>query len=251
VIHRRLLAMTEQQVCVVNAAALRDMEVLVAGLLAAEADGKHFLFRTAASFVQARAGLPTRPLLTAEELLAGPRDRRGGLFVVGSYVPKSTAQINTLLAQSSIARLELPVHALLDPATRRETIEQTVQQANHLLAQGDDLVLYTSRTLVAGDDPASSLAIGQQVSSALVAIVQQLTAPPRYLVAKGGITASDIATAGLGIRRAIVRGQILPGVPVWQTGAESRFPNLPYVVFPGNVGGDDALLQVYHTMAAG
>ena len=76
----------------------------------------------------------------------------------------------------------------------------------------------------------------------LVELVRQLPVAPRYLVAKGGITSSDLATKGLQMRRAIVRGQILPGIPVWQPDATSLFPGLPYVVFPGNVGGDDALL---------
>ncbi|RIK34511.1 MAG: hypothetical protein DCC57_24280, partial [Chloroflexi bacterium] len=51
-------------------------------------------------------------------------------------------------------------------------------------------------------------------------------------------------TKALGIRRALVLGQILPGVPVWQTGAESRYPGLSYIVFPGNVGGEQALVEI-------
>jgi uncharacterized protein YgbK (DUF1537 family) len=44
-------------------------------------------------------------------------------------------------------------------------------------------------------------------------------------------------------------GQIIPGVPVWRTGDESHIPGLAYVVFPGNVGGDDALAAVYQKFA--
>jgi len=29
-------------------------------------------------------------------------------------------------------------------------------------------------------------------------------------------------------------GQALAGVPLWQLGPESRFPGVPYIVFPGN-----------------
>ncbi len=36
--------------------------------------------------------------------------------------------------------------------------------------------------------------------------------------------------------RSVVLGQIRPGIPVWQTGAESLFPGTPYIIFPGNVG---------------
>ena len=70
---------------------------------------------------------------------------------------------------------------------------------------------------------------------------RRLEVRPRYLIAKGGITSSDLATKGLGVKRARVLGQILPGVPVWELGPETKFPGLPYVVFPGNVGGPEAL----------
>jgi uncharacterized protein YgbK (DUF1537 family) len=42
----------------------------------------------------------------------------------------------------------------------------------------------------------------------------------------------------------------LPGIPVWQLGEESRFPGMNYVVFPGNVGGADALLHAYQKLTA-
>ena len=106
------------------------------------------------------------------------------------------------------------------------------------------MVVFTSRQLFTGADAASSLAIGQRVSEGLVAIARSLTTQPRYILAKGGITSSDIATQGLTVRRALVIGQILPGIPVWQLGPESRFPGLVYIVFPGNVGGPEALAEI-------
>jgi uncharacterized protein YgbK (DUF1537 family) len=39
-------------------------------------------------------------------------------------------------------------------------------------------------------------------------------------------------------------GQITHGVPVWRLGHESKFPDLPYVVFPGNVGTEQTLAEV-------
>jgi len=88
------------------------------------------------------------------------------------------------------------------------------------------------------------LTIGRRVSDSLVEIVRAISTRPRYLLAKGGITSSDVATKGLDVRRALVLGQILPGVPVWRTGDESRHPGLAYIVFPGNVGDSSALVQV-------
>ena len=70
------------------------------------------------------------------------------------------------------------------------------------------------------------------------------------MVAKGGITSSDTATAGLGVEQARVLGQIAPGVPVWQLGPESRFPGASYVVFPGNVGGPETLADVVASLGS-
>ena len=247
VVADKLAALGSGQACVINATDLRDMEVLVAALLDIEATGRRFLYRTAASFVQIRAGLTTRSLLTAADLALPAAG--GGLFVVGSYVPKTTMQVEALLAQPGIVPVEVDVSRLLEPSTRAAAIQQAQVAVAAAVMAGHDVVLYTSRTLVTGRDAASSLAIGQQVSSALVAIVAGLSVTPRFLVAKGGITSSDLATQALQVRRAMVLGQLVPGVPVWRTGPESRLPGLTYVVFPGNVGGSDALVQVQKKLA--
>ncbi|OPZ20919.1 MAG: hypothetical protein BWZ10_00583 [candidate division BRC1 bacterium ADurb.BinA364] len=105
--------------------------------------------------------------------------------------------------------------------------------------------------MIAGADANDSLAIGRQVSEALVQTVRSLAGRPRYLLAKGGITSSDLATKALGVRRATVLGQILPGVPVWRLGEESAMPGLAYIVFPGNVGETDALTAIANLMANG
>jgi uncharacterized protein YgbK (DUF1537 family) len=79
--------------------------------------------------------------------------------------------------------------------------------------------------------------------------VHAITTQPRYLIAKGGITSSDVATRGLDVMRAMVLGQVLPGVPVWQLGPESRHPGMVYVVFPGNVGGPEALAEIVSVLS--
>ena len=53
-----------------------------------------------------------------------------------------------------------------------------------------------------------------------------------------------MATQGLGICRAKVLGQILAGVPVWRQGAEAKWPGGSLIVFPGNVGDNNALHEV-------
>jgi uncharacterized protein YgbK (DUF1537 family) len=238
-------------VTVVNAMSERDIEVVALGAVRAEAAGRRFLYRTAASFVRARAGIPQRGLLTAAELLgATPQPgtvpsgeaARGGLVVVGSYIQKSSAQLSHLLSLPSVVGIELSVQDIL-AGQANEVAARAASALDQAIKRGQVGALYTSRGLVTGDSPASSLAIGQAVSRALVDTVKRVETRPRFVVAKGGITSSDTATEGLRIRRARVLGQILPGVPVWQAGPESRWPGMPYIVFPGNVGGPEALAQ--------
>jgi len=172
----------------------------------------------------------------------------GGLIVVGSYVPKTTAQINALLSLPEITSVKINVEALLDKNRRQDTIEQIAQSAERELRYGRTVVIYTSRELVTGNDPESNLAIESRISEGLIAILGLISTRPRYLIAKGGITSSDVATKGLGVKRALVLGQIQPGVPLWQLGPESKYPGMPYVVFPGNVGGPEALAEAVNTL---
>ena len=237
----RLTDLQGSRVCVVNAASYRDLEVFVLGLLKAEGMGRRFLYRTAASFVQVRAGISARPLLSRAEL--DLPEAGGGLTVVGSYVPRSTQQLHELLVLPQIIGLQMDVETILDESRRPGEIERLARLVDESLQKGEDVVLYTSRKLVTGEAE-ENLAIGNRVSDALTAVVKRISGRPRYMVAKGGITASDVATEGLNIQRASVLGQILPGVPVWRLGLESRFAGIPYVVFPGNVGGPTALADV-------
>ena len=242
----RLGSLARGSMCVVNAASMRDLQVFTQGLLMAEARGQRFLYRTAASFVQVRAGLAPRPLLTRADFdLSEPA---GGLIVVGSHVPRTTSQVNTLLAQPQVVSLECRVEAFLDDSRREDEIERLAQQVDQTLRDDRDVMVYTSRQLRSGEDAESSLSIGKQVSEALVAITRAISTRPRYLLAKGGITSSDVATRGLDVKRALVLGQILPGVPVWQLAEESRYPGLTYIVFPGNVGGPEALVDIVSSL---
>lgn len=243
----RLRALRPGDACIVNAASERDLEVMALACLMAEAAGSRFLYRTAASFARARAGIAPQPLLTARDFESSEGFRSssaGGLIIVGSYVPKTSGQLDALLRRG-VNAVEVSVEALLDDDNRSGEVARCAQAAEALLASGCDVVIYTSRRLISGADAATSLAIGRHVSDSLVAIVRSLAVRPRYVLTKGGITSSDIATKGLDVQRAMVLGQLLPGVPVWRIGSESRYPGTIYIVFPGNVGGPDALAQTY------
>lgn len=244
-----LMTLHNSKCCVVNAASYGDLEVFVQGCLTAEACGKTFLFRTAASFVKVRSGISPKPLLSQSDLQL-PRIS-GGLIVVGSYVPRSTEQINSLLAVTDISHTEIRVDALMDNQLRNKEINRVVKETEKVLQQGKNMLLFTSRQLLIGKDIKNSLKIGQKISQGLIRILQRVQTTPRYILAKGGITSSDIATRALNVKKALVLGQIQPGVPVWQLEDESRFPGLAYIVFPGNVGDNKALVKIVKQLVPG
>lgn len=237
---RSLLASNDAAV-IVNAADYRDLEVFTFGLLAAEAAGRRYLYRTAASFVVTRSGMARRGVLRPDEFnLEGVA---GGLIMVGSYVPLTTTQLGVLLDRADVDGIELDVGDLLDDSKRNAAVRNAAERGGELLSEGRNVVIYTSREVVTVEGAAGNLEVGTVVSNGLVSTLQAIPIRPRFIIAKGGITSSDLATRGLGVRKAMVRGQILPGVPLWRLGEESRFPGLDYVVFPGNVGAEAALSE--------
>ncbi|MGX5715404.1 four-carbon acid sugar kinase family protein [Arthrobacter sp. MAHUQ-56] len=225
-----------------------DFRALALGLEEAERRGKKLLYRVGPPFVRGRIGQEVRAALTAEEAYEGNTpSEAGGLIVVGSHVGLTTRQLNVLTAEHSSARIiEIDVEKLLgDQAQAAGHLDQTVAAVVEALRAGD-VIVHTSRLLIKTDDPAESLRIARTVSAAVVDVVNRTlkTFPPRFVIAKGGITSSDVAAHGLEIRHAIVRGPMLPGiVSLWEP-VDGPAKGIPYIVFAGNVGDDDSLAQV-------
>ncbi|KAJ4178539.1 hypothetical protein NW755_013153 [Fusarium falciforme] len=247
---------SSNRVFIVNAAAESDMHVFVAGLLDAEKRGRRYLYRTAAAFVSSRLGIKSIQPLTLKDLgvLTDTPNSPGGLIVAGSYVPKTTAQLEVLRARrgDKLTVLELDVGELITSTEVADAVVKVAaEQASAKITEGHDVLVMTSRSLIKGIDALGSLRIGSQVAKALVQFVEAIDVRPRYLIAKGGITSSDAATKGLKMRRAKILGQAAPGVPLWRCDEEtSRHRGVPYVVFPGNVGSDETLADVVEAWSA-
>ena len=225
--------------CIVNAADIKDLYIFSLALLQANTPT---ICRTAASFVPAVAGLAPKPMLDYSTL--GLPNGQGKLIVVGSHVPMSSKQLAHLLQQPQAVGIELRLDTLLPHDPNSEAFTHIVDQMNSALAKDEVVIVYTQRTVLKAEDSAGNLSISEQVSNLLCAVVSEVKEAPRFLLAKGGITSSDVATKSLGIKKALVEGQVFAGVPLWKTGPESRFPGMPYIVFPGNVGVEDTISKI-------
>jgi uncharacterized protein YgbK (DUF1537 family) len=156
---------------------------------------------------------------------------------VGSHVKKTTLQLEHLLQQEGTCAIEVDVQRILDDA--HLLMSETIDTIRQVVDMGMTPVVYTSRQEIRLDDANQRQHLGQQVSDFLVDIVYRLPFTPAYLVGKGGITSHDILTKGLGIKSARVLGQIINSVPCVMA------PRFPYIIFPGNVGNEQSLSEVY------
>lgn len=233
-----------------------DMQVVAAAVHQCRAAGATFLYRTGPPFVRSLIAQSATAPLSSEELAGlhrrlGASAAPGGLVVVGSHVPTTTRQLKVLRERAQADEVVIDVLTLLDGTAADVVDDDCVTEVVDRL-QHANVVISTSRNVVTGTDEQDSLRIARQVSDALVTLTQRVMGRtrPRFIVAKGGITSSDIATRALQIRRAMVRGQMLPGiVSLWQS-VDGPAAGVPYVVFAGNVGDDKSLSEVVARLSA-
>lgn len=222
-----------------------DMRTVALALQAM--DDRDVLLRVGPPYVRAHIGQEIAQPVQADDIPFA--HERGGLIVVGSHVPLTTAQLAELKKdRPETATVELDVRALIG-ADRDAHLDAQAQATAAALEEGS-VIVHTTRELITGSDADASLEIARRVSSGVVELVRRVLAiaPPRFVVAKGGITSSDIASEALEIRRATVLGPMLPGlVSLWQPETGPAV-GIPYVVFAGNVGDTHSLATVVTTL---
>ncbi|MFD4816064.1 four-carbon acid sugar kinase family protein [Peribacillus butanolivorans] len=241
----QLMAVKDFNKIIVNAVEYVDAKVVVISLIRALKAGKHFMFRSAAALTKIIGGVSDKALLTKEELMKDHSDH-GGLIIIGSHVKKTTEQFEALQTCNFIEFIEFDVHLVLYPDKFEAEIRRIVETSEQLIRKGQTVAVYTKRErLDLGENKKEEeLKLSVKISDAVTSIVKRLEVRPSFIIAKGGITSSDIGTNGLSVKRATVAGQIKPGIPVWLTGSESKFPGIAYVIFPGNVGSRTTLKEV-------
>ncbi|KAA0959228.1 hydroxyacid dehydrogenase [Planococcus sp. ANT_H30] len=241
----QLMALKDFNKVVVNATEYLDVKVVAIALIRAMKEGKNFMFRSAAALTKIIGGIEDRTLLTREELIKD-HSGNGGLIMIGSHVKKTTEQFEVLQTCDFIEFIEFDVHLVLHPEKFEEEIQRVIQTSEQLIRKGKTVAVYTKRErLDLGENQKEGeLKLSIKISDAVTSIVKKIKVRPSFIIAKGGITSSDIGTNGLSVKRATVAGQIKPGIPVWLTGSESKFPGLAYVIFPGNVGSKTTLKEV-------
>lgn len=248
---QRLMQLHDNQCVVVDAETQADLDQFAADVLKASAQGKRFLFRSAASLLTALAALPPQPV-APEAMASYTRHGKPGAIIVGSHVKKTTEQLEALLKVEGIEPIEVDIAHLLEDAGNQRTslLQHSLDRVRQAHQAGKTPVIFTSRQELTFQDAQTRLDFGVAVSILLMDIVRGLPADIGFLISKGGITSNDTLSNGLALTAARLLGQILPGVSVVRTPADhAQFPNLPVVLFPGNVGDRLALAAVYQRLS--
>lgn len=247
----RLMQLKDNCCCAVDGEKQADLDRFAADILSAASEGKKFLFRSAASLLTSLANLGSQPI-PADEMAKYVREGKPGAIIVGSHVKKTTQQLENLLQDSGVVGIEVDVsHLLEDSATQRETLlGNTLAKVQQVHDSGKTPVVYTSRQELVFDSTGVRLQFGLAVSALLMDIVRGLPKDIGFLISKGGITSNDVLSTGLALRTARLLGQVLAGCSMVRTPADHpQFPDLPVVLFPGNVGDATGLLTVYQRLS--
>lgn len=247
----RLMQLSGNRCGAVDAETQADMDRFAADILAAASQGKRFLFRSAASLLTSLAALGPQPI-PAEDMAKYVREGKSGVAIVGSHVKKTTQQLERLLQEPGTVGIEIDVsHLLEDSAVQRDTLlAETLAKITAIRENGQTPVIYTSRQELVFDSVEVRLEFGAAVSALLMDIVRGLPKDIGFLISKGGITSNDVLSTGLALTTARLLGQILAGCSMVRTPADHPlFPNLPVVLFPGNVGDANGLATVYRRLS--
>lgn len=247
----RLMEMSDNQCAVVDGESQADLDTFAKHILDAASQGKKFLFRSAASILTSLAHLGHQPI-AADDMAKYVRDGKPGAVIVGSHVKKTTDQLKCLLEEPNTVSIEIDVSHLLEdvPENRTKLLDETLEKIRTAHAEGKTPVIYTSRQELQFDNTEQRLEFGAAVSALLMDVVRGLPADIGFLISKGGITSNDVLSTGLELKSVRQIGQIIAGCSVVKTEPDHPlFPNLPVVLFPGNVGDSHALATVYKRLS--
>jgi uncharacterized protein YgbK (DUF1537 family) len=202
-----------------------DVELVAEGLGRAAAAGLESIVRCGPALAGALGAA------TAREYVDVPAAARV-LLVCGSYVPQSLRQLAAVAARFPDAVVAV------DPA---ELATAAFDEPARALAARLDEGLAVLAVAGVRSAELSDLAGGLRVARGLAALLAKIDRPDALVLLKGGVTSAVGLREGLGAEAADIVGPVLPGVALWQILEPARRSAL---VIPGNVGGDDLLVDL-------
>jgi uncharacterized protein YgbK (DUF1537 family) len=215
-----------------------DIALIHHGLTEAVHGGQDVVVRCASPLAAICAGRASGGLLPSPlPVPAGPT-----LVVCGSHTHGATSQIQAVTEAFGWQQVVVPTELAL--AGTPAAVTGAVAAAREALGRDGVVIVATERER---RPEHSTLQHGERVMAALVGTVRAMADVVGVVVTKGGITSAAVTLRGLGVTRARVRGQVLPGVSVLDLRVSAERGgghDVAQVVVPGNVGGPDTLVDV-------
>lgn len=242
----RLMNTQDGDYVIVNATNHKQLAFFAWQYLKACQQGKHFLYRGGASMLRYLGKHPYvpywRPLKKGEN---------GGLIVAGSHVDKTTRQLAQASRNGLVQTVTFHQACLLTRESYVQAeIQRCVKEVDEKMSDGSTVCYMTDRNRIdlPGGDKQAQLQFAAKISQAFLSVVTRIHTVPSFVIGKGGITSCQLGEMIMNSERVLVGGQIADGISIWQGSEMAIFQNIPYVVFPGNVGDDMTLIDVIETL---
>ena len=219
---------------------------------------KKFLFRSAASFIGSITGIQNnfqKPLFYSN-LRRKKSDQKffPGLIVVGSFIELTTIQLKNFLEVSDCKPIELDALEFLRLSAIKNNPDKLILFKNKLLTEIRSIlhkehtpVLFTSRKEVSLVNHLEQVNFYNSLANFISELVAEIKNEIGYLVSKGGITSNIILSNGIKADYVYLEGQIITGVSLVTFKLEND-EKLPIVMFPGNIGNENALVNVWRIL---
>ncbi|KGG10709.1 MULTISPECIES: four-carbon acid sugar kinase family protein [Prochlorococcus] len=219
---------------------------------------KNFLFRSAASLINALSGITSDSNSIKDFSSLRLKDESGtprpGLVVIGSHVKLADDQLEVLLAEKCFDGVQLPVKKIsrILSGSLRDTLLPDLEniwfkQLTNIMKRGKTPVLYTSRGELLLESNLERINFGIALSELISRLVSKISNKLGYVISKGGITTHTLLEKGLNLKSVNLKGQVVPGVSV-VCPDEPYKVRLPIITFPGNLGDQKSLLNVWKIM---
>ena len=220
---------------------------------------KKFLFRTAASFLKTISN--TKNIKKSNFYYSQLRLKNKlnqflpGLIIIGSYTDISTKQLNNLLELNFFKAFEIDVEEFykIHLSKNRETLifklKKIILERIRITIKNNFIpIIFTSRKEKIIENNYLQMDFYNSLSSFIAEIVADMKYEIGYLISKGGITSNTILNSSFNIDYVYLEGQICSGISLVKAKLTNNKNDLPVITFPGNLGNDHSLTQVWQAM---
>ena len=230
---------------------LEKFSEIIRGLI----KNKKFLFRTAASFLKTISNTKNTDKENSyySQLRISNKQKKflPGLIIVGSHTEISTKQFKKLLELNLFKAIELDIENFYKIYLLKDKETEISQLKKYILTKTRETiknslipVIFTSRKVKILEDNFIQMDFYNSLSCFISQIVEDIKYEIGYLISKGGLTTNTILNSSFNIDYVYLEGQIYSGVSL----VRARLMNnnyLPVITFPGNLGNDHSLVEVW------